>query len=47
MDLKNTSDTTSVPPAHFFSLPRELRDAVYELCLPESRVIGMVRDKHP
>ena len=47
MAFESNSNTTAVSPSHFFSLPRELRDAIYELCLPDLLVIKMVRGKHP
>ena len=40
--------TVTIPtPAHLLSLPRELRDAIYELCLLDLRVIGMRTGQHP
>lgn len=40
-------DKEFLPTNHFLSLPRELRDAIYELCIFDPLAIDMVRGEHP
>lgn len=49
MDTKPEQESTrnASTPSHFLSLPRELRDAIYELCLLHPPVIDIVRGEHP
>ena len=47
MDPMSSSDKESLPTTLFFSLPRELRDAIYELCIFDPLAIDMVRGEHP
>ena len=47
MDLANHSEKEAHPVNHFLSLPRELRDAIYELCIFDPLAIDMVYGEHP
>ena len=45
MDENKSPDSRHSQGAHFFSLPRELRDTIYELCTPD--LIRIDRGEHP